>query len=92
MAIAKTEDRICERVPETVYELLSEAASMMGATINQFLVQSAVEKAHEVIQRENTIRLSAQAAKMVFDAIENPQQPSERLVVAIRKKRDLAGC
>ena len=37
--------RITTRVPENVHNLPSEAASLVGSTLNQFIVQSALEKA-----------------------------------------------
>ena len=89
MAHAKTEDRICARVPHDVYELLSEAASSIGATINQFLVQSAVEKAHHIVERERVITLSAKAAKTIFDLIENPPEPNERLKKAMQRREEI---
>ena len=40
--IAK-QDRIGARVPREVYETLCRAAELTGATVNQFLVQSALK-------------------------------------------------
>ena len=37
------QDRIGARVPHEVYEMLCRAAELTGATVNQFLVQSALE-------------------------------------------------
>jgi uncharacterized protein (DUF1778 family) len=45
---AKTE-RISARVPESVFETLTRAAALVGSTVNQFLVQSALERAQTVI-------------------------------------------
>lgn len=55
-AIAK-QDRIGARIPHDVYETLCRAAELSGATVNQFLVQSALKEAHAVIEREEVIRL-----------------------------------
>lgn len=84
----KTETRISARVPEHVYETLTRAAELCGATINQFLVQSALERARTVIEEENLIRLNAEAAKQFFDAIENPPAPNEKLLAAFRTHKD----
>ena len=53
------QERIGARVPHEVYETLSRADELSGATINQFLVQSALKEAYAVIEREVVIRLSS---------------------------------
>ncbi|MEZ5601976.1 MAG: DUF1778 domain-containing protein [Candidatus Competibacteraceae bacterium] len=49
------QDRIGARVPHEVYETLCRAAELTGATVNQFLVQSALKEAQAVIEREEVI-------------------------------------
>jgi uncharacterized protein (DUF1778 family) len=85
---AKTETRISARVPEHVYETLTRAAELCGATINQFLVQSALDRARTVIEEENLIRLDAEAARRFFEAIENPPAPNEKLLAAFRSHKE----
>jgi uncharacterized protein (DUF1778 family) len=53
------QDRIGARVPHEVYITLCRAAELTGATVNQFLVQSALKEAQAVIEREEIIRLSS---------------------------------
>ena len=89
MAIAKTEERIPARMPHEVYERIAEAAGTVGATLNQFIVQSALEKANNIMEQERTINLSAQAAKAVFDLLENPPQPSRNLKKALQYRKSL---
>ena len=43
-------ERITARVSEQVKETLSSAAEIMGATLNQFLIQAALEKAENIIR------------------------------------------
>jgi hypothetical protein len=45
MALNKVEERIPARMPLEVYERIAAAAQTIGATLNQFLVQSALDKA-----------------------------------------------
>jgi len=85
---AKVETRISARVPEHVYETLTRAADLCGATINQFLVQSALDRARTVIEEENIIRLDAEAARRFFDTIENPPAPNEKLLAAFRTHKE----
>jgi len=89
MAITKTEERIPARMPHDVYERIAEAAKTIGATLNQFIVQSALEKANGIIEQERTLHLSAQAAKTVFDLIENPPKPAGQLKKALQHRKKL---
>jgi uncharacterized protein (DUF1778 family) len=83
-AVAK-QDRIGARVPRDVYETLCRAAELTGATVNQFLVQSALKEAHAVIEREQVIRLSARDWNWLLALLENPPKPNAKLRAAIRR-------
>ena len=93
-AIAK-QDRIGARVPHDVYETLCRAAELTGATVNQFLVQSALKEAQVVIEREDVIRLSPRDWSWLLDLMENPPKPNTKLKAAMKfyekAKRDDAG-
>lgn len=79
--IAK-QDRIGARVPHEVYETLCRAAELTGATVNQFLVQSALKEAQAVIEREELIRLSPRDWNWLLELMENPPKPNARLQAA----------
>ena len=89
MALAKTEERIPARMPHEVYERIAEAAKTVGASLNQFIVQSALEKANDIIEQERVIHMSAKEAKTVFDLLENPPLPSGRLTKALQHRKNL---
>ena len=90
--ITAKQDRIGARVPHDVYETLCRAAELSGATVNQFLVQSALKEAQAVIEREHVIRLSARDWNWMLDLLENPPQPNAHLTAAMNRyhqaKRD----
>ena len=48
--------RITARVPAGVQQTLETAASMVGATVNQFVVQSALREAERIIEQEQFAR------------------------------------
>jgi uncharacterized protein (DUF1778 family) len=77
--------RITTRVPLGVLEKLQEAADLTGATVNQFVVQSALEKAEEVIDRERVISLSGRDAVMLLTMLDNPTQPNKALLSAFER-------
>ncbi|SLM31182.1 conserved hypothetical protein [Desulfamplus magnetovallimortis] len=82
--------RVSARVTPSVYNTLTEASEISGATINQFLVQAALEKAYTIIEHENKIKLNRQSADHLFQIIENPPKKNPKLAKAIRTyKQDM---
>jgi len=86
-AIAK-QDRIGARVPHEVYETLCRAAELSGATVNQFLVQSALKEAQAVIEREEVIRLSPRDWSWLLELTETPPKPNARLGAALKRYQE----
>jgi len=79
MSATENSQRVSARVSPKVYETLIQAAELSGATMNQFIVQSAYEKAKEIIEKERFIRMTARSATAFFDAIEDPPKPTTKL-------------
>ena len=86
--VTAKQDRIGARVPHEVYETLCRAAELTGATVNQFLVQSALKEAQAVIEREEVIRLSPRDWNWLLDLMENPPQPNAKLQAAMKHYQD----
>ncbi|HET9034112.1 MAG TPA: DUF1778 domain-containing protein [Dokdonella sp.] len=78
------QERIGARVPPDVYETLTRAAELTGATVNQFLVQSALKEAQAVIEREQTIRLSRRDFERLLDLLDRPFKPNPRIKAAMK--------
>jgi uncharacterized protein (DUF1778 family) len=89
MGVNKIEERIPARMPLEVYERIAAAAHTVGATLNQFLVQSALDKANDILERERVITLSTKAAEAFFSLIENPPDPNDRLKEALHRREAL---
>jgi uncharacterized protein (DUF1778 family) len=68
-------DRISTRVPKEVRDRLEEAADRIGATINQFVVQAALEKADQILERDRITRLSARDAEWLLHVLDQPPRP-----------------
>jgi len=81
--------RITARVPIQVQETLAMAAEMVGATVNQFVVQTALREAERIIEQERVIRLSQQDAVAFLKALEHPLPPNEKLKTAIQKHQSI---
>ena len=83
--------RVSARIPVHSYQTLIRAAEISGATLNQFLVQAALEKAQTIIEKDQSINLSINSAKVFFNAIENPPKPGKKLKEAMKAYRDSFG-
>lgn len=83
-------DRITARMPKLLVEKLQQAADLSGATLNQFLVQAAVEKADKIIDRERVIRLTVEDAATLIDLLDNPRPPNAALQRAFERLNKVA--
>jgi uncharacterized protein (DUF1778 family) len=77
--------RITARVSDSVRVTLEQAAELLGATVNQFVVQTAYQEAQRVVERESVIRLSQKDARRVLFLIDNPPKPNKRLKDAVKE-------
>lgn len=77
-------DRISARLPKDVRERIEEAADRSGATLNQFLVQAAIEKADQILEREKVTQLSARDAEWLLNLLDQPPRaPNAKLQRAL---------
>lgn len=81
------EARLAARMPQEIQERIQEAASITGSTINEFLVSAALDKANAILERERTINLNFESAKIVLDLIADPPEPNEALRKAMQRRR-----
>jgi len=86
--VAKTE-RISVRVPENIHALLNRAAGALGSSMNQFVLQTAIDRAKQVVEDEQVIRLSTESSQQFFEALENPPAPNAKLRAAALAHRKL---
>lgn len=69
---SNTAKRITTRITGHVQDKLQAAADLVGATVNQFVVQAALEKAERVIESESSIALTRKGSLWLLDRLENP--------------------
>jgi uncharacterized protein (DUF1778 family) len=79
--------RITARVPQDVQDTLERAAELLGATLNQFVVQAALTEARRVIERDRVIQLSSVDAAFLLNLLEKPPAPKARLRKALQSYR-----
>jgi len=87
--------RITARVSESVQETLETAATMIGATVNQFVVQTALREAERIIEQERVIRFAGKDALLFVNALDAPLPPNHKLAAALldytAKRNDQTG-
>ncbi|MET3134484.1 uncharacterized protein (DUF1778 family) [Oxalobacteraceae bacterium GrIS 1.11] len=80
-------ERITARISPSIAAKLQAAADLSGATLNQFLVQAALEKADKIIDHETTIRYSLDDAALFIKMLDNPAQPNAALTQAFLRHK-----
>jgi len=79
--------RLTTRITPHVQEKLQMAADLMGATLNQFVVQAAMEKADKVIDSEERITLTRRESLRLLELLENPPPRNEKFLKAQARYR-----
>lgn len=85
MNVTEERNRITARVSQPIAMKLQEAADLSGATLNQFLIQSALEKAEKILDREKAIYFSENDAAMLINMLDNPSKPNTALLKAFER-------
>ncbi|MEZ5536730.1 MAG: DUF1778 domain-containing protein [Thiolinea sp.] len=81
----KTE-RVVSRVTPETKALLTQAASWAGfSSVNQFIVQSAINEAEKIIRQEQLIHLSLRDTQAFLEALDNPPKPNQALLTAAKR-------
>lgn len=81
-------ERLDVRLTRTQKELLQRAAGLTGRGVSDFVVKSALDRAEETIQAHEIIELSERDARVLFEALQNPPKPNEKLREAMRRHRE----
>jgi len=86
---ALKKQRIDLRLTDDDKNLIEEAAAMTNQTITQFMVNSASERAAEVIEQHRRLILNEESWDRVMDALDNPPEPDDRLKRAARRLQNM---
>jgi uncharacterized protein (DUF1778 family) len=81
--MATTLPRITTRVDVDTQDLLAKAAAIAGmSSINSFVLSAAIEKAKQVIEREQAIKLSQADAMFLMEALDRTAISNSKLKAA----------
>jgi len=87
-ALNKTE-RVVSRVTADHKEVLEQAAFIAGfSSVNQFVVQSALREAEQIIKQEYMIHLSVRDTYRFLEALENPPEPNNAILSAAKEYKN----
>jgi len=84
----RKETRLVARTSTEVQEIIQRAADYSGASVSQFLIDSAMDKARHVIERTETLQLSMSGADALFAALETPPKANNKLLRAAQRYKE----
>lgn len=73
------DSRLDIRTTDEAKATLEQAARFLGTTISAFILESAMEKAMNVLQQAHTIVLTQEGHQRFMDALDNPPAPNKKL-------------
>jgi uncharacterized protein (DUF1778 family) len=81
--------RLEARVPSRVLDMIRRAAELRGISVTSFVIEATAEKAGQVIEQMESIRLTREEQARFAEALLNPPEPTEALRDAAKRHRDL---
>ncbi|MBD2796495.1 DUF1778 domain-containing protein [Xenorhabdus sp. 18] len=85
----RKETRLVARTTMEIQEIVQRAADYSGLSLSQFLIEAAMDKARNVIERAETLQLSMAGADALFSALENPPKANQKLLKAAKNYKDV---
>jgi uncharacterized protein (DUF1778 family) len=82
MTTSASKTRLTMRVPKRMRSTLEAAAELSGATVNQFILQSAFKEAQRLLESESVIRLSSAETRKLLELLDRPGKPNKHLRAA----------
>lgn len=84
-SITKNDARINVRLQAELKETIEEAASILGQSVSEFTVSTAVREARQVIEDARVTRLSNRDRDAFLAALDNYTEPNQALKAAARR-------
>ena len=82
---AVKKQRIDLRLTDDDKSLIEEAAAISNQSVSQFMLNSASQRAAEVIEQHRRVILNEESWTRVMDALSNPPLPGEKLKRAAKR-------
>lgn len=91
MSAQSKSQRIEARITPDGLAMVRRAAEIEGRSISDFVLQSIQEKARQVIDDTEVVRLAMEDQRVFLEALLNPPEPNEALKRAERRYREMTG-
>ncbi|EED1574606.1 DUF1778 domain-containing protein [Escherichia coli] len=82
---AVKKQRIDLRLTDDDKSMIEEAAAISNQSVSQFMLNSASQRAAEVIEQHRRVILNEESWTQVMDALSNPPSPGEKLKRAAKR-------
>ncbi|WMI90702.1 type II toxin-antitoxin system antitoxin AtaR [Escherichia coli] len=82
---AVKKQRIDLRLTDDDKSMIEEAAAISNQSVSQFMLNSASQRAAEVIEQHRRVILNEESWTGVMDALSNPPSPGEKLKRAAKR-------
>ena len=86
---ALKKQRIDLRLTDDDKSMIEEAAAITNQSVTQFMLNSASERAAEVIEQHRRVVLNEKSWAKVMNALSNPPAPNEKLKRAAKRLPDM---
>jgi uncharacterized protein (DUF1778 family) len=84
--------RVTARLPVSALILLEEATVLAGlSSLEDFLVQAAMEKAQRLIAEQRVMELSQRDTEAFYQVLDNPPPPNQQLIAAFQRHQVMLG-
>lgn len=83
--------RLEARISPDLKRRLEYAASLRGASLTEFVVQSAQEAATRAIREHEVLTLSERASRAFAELLLNPPRPNEKALAAAKRYKAMLG-
>lgn len=80
-------ERIELRATAEEKQLLTAAATYERTDVTTFVLRNVLPAAREIVEREEATKLSRRDTRRVLELLENPPEPTPRLLKAARARR-----
>lgn len=81
--------RLTARTSEENHDLVNQAAALVGNTVTQFLLNTVLEKAKQVIEEHKRITLNSQQAETLFHFFDNPPPLNNNIKTVAKRHKAL---
>ena len=79
------QERIDIRTTHEIKSMIARAAATKGMSVSSFLIQSAQERAKEILNESELVTLSADDWEAFFNALDHYDKPRPKLAEALRE-------